>query len=379
MDYSEATQLLKKLDISFKEKLNHKGWIPVKCPSPMHNDNRFGNAGFNVESSTFHCFSCWYSKHIIGTTMEIFEITFEEAKKFLGFKDRDSIDNANQKLVKNRQEKQEESNKSVSFLTPDDYFFDTNEFEPHLYRYTHQRRWRAGWIASSKVLLSFEGYYKDYAIIPIHDNALNIHSFEARKVKEYEYLIDFFNIDENLFEEDKKDKLFSNLKKEFKIYCKKHDIHVKDFKVHVDGHVKADDRIYYLLKPKTLYPKNSNVYETLFNVDNLDFTKPLYVCEGLASIPFLSLIFDNCTCLFGANVSNQQIEYLQKFPEIILIPDNDEAGILLVKNLRPYIKDLKVIFSEYEDTDGVYFEHDLRNFQPIEASRFLIRKFNLIS
>lgn len=90
-----------------------------------------------------------------------------------------------------------------------------------------------------------------------------------------------------------------------------------------------------------LYPKNSCV-DTLFNIDNLDRKSPLYVVEGIMDIVWIyENISRNVTCLFGSKLGKRQKEMLITFNEIILIPDNDNAGIELIHSID------KVLEKEY--------------------------------
>jgi len=90
---------------------------------------------------------------------------------------------------------------------------------------------------------------------------------------------------------------------------------------------------------KELYVKFATS-NTLFNYDNLDYDKPLYIVEGIMDLPLIySYISKNCTGIFGINVTNRQIELLKKFKEIIVIPDNDEAGERLISILDTKLDD----------------------------------------
>lgn len=86
---------------------------------------------------------------------------------------------------------------------------------------------------------------------------------------------------------------------------------------------------------KVLYPKNSSV-NTLFELDKLDKQKPLYVVEGLMDLALLRAYkeFENSTAIFGASLTQRQIYLLQKFDEVIYIPDNDRAGESTIKAFK---------------------------------------------
>jgi DNA primase len=78
---------------------------------------------------------------------------------------------------------------------------------------------------------------------------------------------------------------------------------------------------------KVLYPKRTTV-STLFDIDNLDRTKPLYVVEGLMDLAVLRSDprYANSTALFGAGISHRQMYLLRQFDKVIIIPDEDKAG-----------------------------------------------------
>ncbi len=81
---------------------------------------------------------------------------------------------------------------------------------------------------------------------------------------------------------------------------------------------------------KALYPKGS-MTNTLLNIDNLDFTKPLIVVEGTIDLNLIySHINQNVTSIFGAAISSTQIDLLNLFPEVTFFLDDDDAGHKLV-------------------------------------------------
>ena len=86
---------------------------------------------------------------------------------------------------------------------------------------------------------------------------------------------------------------------------------------------------------KVLYPKGSST-NSLYDLDILDKNKPLYVVEGLMDLFVLreDSYLENSTCVFGACVTNRQIWLLQKFKDIIYIPDNDDAGKKAITKLK---------------------------------------------
>ncbi len=87
--------------------------------------------------------------------------------------------------------------------------------------------------------------------------------------------------------------------------------------------------------PKVLYPRNCSV-NTLYGIDELDKTQPLFAVEGLMDLFVLRdcRCFKNSTSIFGANLTKRQIKLLSEFPSVIYIPDSDAAGEKTVATLK---------------------------------------------
>ena len=87
--------------------------------------------------------------------------------------------------------------------------------------------------------------------------------------------------------------------------------------------------------PKVLYPRNCSV-NTLYEIDNLDKTQPLFAVEGLMDLFVLraSRCFKNSTSIFGANLTKRQLKLMSEFPSIVYIPDSDAAGEKTVDILK---------------------------------------------
>ena len=86
--------------------------------------------------------------------------------------------------------------------------------------------------------------------------------------------------------------------------------------------------------PKVLYPKNTSV-NLLYDIDNLDRNQTLFVCEGLMDLLLLRTCntFSNSSSIFGASLTDRQLNQLSEFKDIVYIPDNDEAGEGVVTKL----------------------------------------------
>lgn len=107
--------------------------------------------------------------------------------------------------------------------------------------------------------------------------------------------------------------------------------------------------------PKVLYPKNTTV-NTLYDIDNLDRDSTLYGVEGLMDLFVLRSCdeFKNSTSIFGANITDRQIELLKEFKKFVYIPDNDSAGDITTK---------KLINSEIENLGILKLPKIIKNFE----------------
>lgn len=104
---------------------------------------------------------------------------------------------------------------------------------------------------------------------------------------------------------------------------------------------------------KVIYPIGS-ISDTLWNYDNLSPEKPLIVCEGIKdTIKIWQHYSTNVTSMFGATLKKRQRRMLRQFPNIILFPDNDAAGLHLVSQFNDYFEtqNVFVALSQIEGTD----------------------------
>jgi len=85
---------------------------------------------------------------------------------------------------------------------------------------------------------------------------------------------------------------------------------------------------------KCLYPKGT--IKTIYEHWKLDKEKPLFIVEGLMDLAVLRSddFFANSSAIFGVQVTSYQISLLNTFKEVILIPDNDEAGRMSIELLK---------------------------------------------
>jgi len=91
-----------------------------------------------------------------------------------------------------------------------------------------------------------------------------------------------------------------------------------------------------LQTPKELYPRNASV-NTLFNMDNIDFDKPLVVVEGIMDlVKVWKHITRNVCSIFGVAITERQIQLLLKAKNLIWFPDNDERGLEILSLFDKY-------------------------------------------
>lgn len=89
---------------------------------------------------------------------------------------------------------------------------------------------------------------------------------------------------------------------------------------------------------KCLYPKGT--IKTIYEHWKLDKTKPLFIVEGLMDLAVLRSddFFANSSAIFGVQVTEYQLTLLNKFSEVVLIPDNDDAGKQSIELLKSRLK-----------------------------------------
>lgn len=134
-------------------------------------------------------------------------------------------------------------------------------------------------------------------------------------------------------------------------------------------------------KPKVLYPKGGKS-DILFNVDNLDFTKPLYIVEGIKSaLRIYSLGYTNVTATLGASVGKNQLFLINRMKYPIVFPDNDDAGQAMLKQIEENTDvDLYVTFmnkQDYDPADGTIEELTIALNSYINVTKYYINKYDI--
>jgi hypothetical protein len=93
---------------------------------------------------------------------------------------------------------------------------------------------------------------------------------------------------------------------------------------------------------KCLYPMGGK--KVIYEWYKLDKNRPLFLVEGLIKLAILRSdnFFENSSCTMGNMVSPRQISQLNLFKEVVVIPDNDKGGIVMVNFLRKSLTTSKV-------------------------------------
>ena len=325
MNQFEIMGILDSLGIKHESQVNSKGWLGIICPD--HPDKFFGNCSININSGKYKCFSCGSKGHI--------DLLYKKAFN------RDRTQSNNSYI-----EPKKEEIKSNKYITKNVYNFTHTKLLPDRYNYTRQRGFTNEFVDHFELRHCLSDIYSDYLVIPIQDKSKNINEAEFRKLKEYETLKLYFNCNHP----------FERLKRQFKKHVKDNNIKLdSEYKLHFNNEIIENEILLYLLDKKVKYLSGSRIKETIFNIDQLDRNKILWLCEGTGSLGKLwKYISKNCSCTFGSEISMAQIEYLKQFKQINIIPDNDLAGNKLCFKLHNALDNLNIVFIDCEDTDENY-------------------------
>lgn len=346
MEVSNISSVLNRLHIDYKE--SSTSMIDLICP--FHSDENYGSCKINAHTGLGFCFACQEGFDAIKLVRHINKCSFKEALSFLNI----STDNIYKSSILDMRYDTPTNKDKSNILTYQDYAqLSLTDINPEDYPYTKNRGMTYSFFRKFNVKLCDKGYYKNYLIFPIVDTVNKVMSYECRKIMEYEYLKAFFKIDKDAIS-------IKRLKNTFKTYVKSNNIQLKRNSIlFINGEEVFDDILTYLLLPKTLYPKGSLLGKpTIWNFENLDKDKPLYVCEGLATIPRLYSELDtNVTATFGVNITEKQWELLNQFKKIIIIKDDDEAGDSFVNQFKNNcMAEVLVANTKLKDTDDLFIE-----------------------
>ncbi len=355
---SEIVFCLDRLNIKREPSPNHKNWLGILCPN--HTDTNFGSCSINLSNGVISCFVCGYKKHITKFISDKFQISYKEAVEYVKGIVTTLKNNPELKIeVEAENPKELKSVKIESLLL--------QGFNPEDYIYTRTRGFTKEFCKEFEIKQCLSKIYKDYFIVPIKSQKLNVNTFEARKLRQKEHLAEYYKID------------YSNeLDIKFDNYIDRSRIRFKKGKLYKNGSPFYDEDIYYQLRTKVLYPINSNINNLIFNYDNLEQNKILFLVEGMGSIPKIwSNISKNVTCFFGVKLSKNQLNILKEFETIYHIPDFDEAGYNSVVLLNSELtkNNYNVIDIRVEDTDIDYVSEIKNRKNIIKPSEYLLKYF----
>lgn len=366
----QVFQALDSIGIQHEINVNKKGWVRVRCPYHYHT-KKYGPAFINVNTGSFNCYSCGEPSSLLKLIVENKSITYKEAKEYLGIVEHDYV-------IERKEEPPPLQEEPINNKAKDkryDPVKKTVDFNPEEWHYCQQRGIDKEWIEKNNVQLCEGGKFHDYMITPIIDEEQEIFEYEARKIKEYEYLVAFYGYD-----------TYDNLKKRFELEYEKNseiDYQLKYnkekrkwlvvWKENNKIYYLDDYRLVYLLRPKTYY-NSTDIRKILYRWNNLDLSKPVFLEEGLGADSKNRKVFgENVTCSFGSNLSLEQIALLQKIDILIVIPDGDKASIKMIERLEKYIKNLFVVNKILDDREDGYIM-ECKEAKIIESERWLFRQ-----
>ena len=117
----------------------------------------------------------------------------------------------------------------------------------------------------------------------------------------------------------------------------------------------------YVYSPDTLWDKSKYFY-----ISPEDFAKAvedgyLMIVDGIFDSINLNRLGLHAASLMGSNLSYWHKLYLKLFKYIIVVPDNDNAGVHLVKTLRKYRRDVIALWQgKYKDIDDYIKSSDTK-------------------
>lgn len=335
-------QILDKLGIRHNNYAQPNGFIVVSCPFGTHEDST-PSAGVHKETGIINCFSCKQTSNITKLIQNRFRCSYKEAEEYL--KDfYPAYLPSHNAIIEKEKEKDVKKEFKLNLILSD--------FDPLKFKYTLDRGFTKEFNEKYNIKLCLSHQYENYFIIPIIDTDQNIHTFEARKLKQYEILKQK-NVDLS-------------------------DYRLKDGKIYKDSELVFDHALQYLLQPKVLYPAFTRNKETIFNADNIEYDKDLILSEGFASLPKLEQVFTNCSCSFGSSVTQHQIKFLKRFKkDIVILPDGDMACFLMLEELNKYLSNIKIIDIDVKD-DGADFITQLKSAHIITIGEYLLKLKHII-
>lgn len=150
-------------------------------------------------------------------------------------------------------------------------------------------------------------------------------------------------------------------------------------RVSIEGRRIDGVKEYKVIYPSSLGGVGGSAYRRLFNIDNLDFDRPLIVCEGTMDMVKVWSYFDkNVTCTYGASLKPQHKKDLEKFKDIIVFSDSDEGGEHMIDHIYNFITDREIKVARLPDGldpgDASLDQIEYALSHTIEGTEYLIKK-----
>lgn len=125
----------------------------------------------------------------------------------------------------------------------------------------------------------------------------------------------------------------------------------------------ANDSDYkYVYSPDTLWDKTRYLYISPEEFRSALDDDYLILIDGIFDSINLNRLGLHAASLMGSNFSSWHRQYIKMFKYIIVIPDNDSAGVNLVRKIKRYRKDAIALWQgEYKDIDDYIKNKDTKS------------------
>lgn len=294
--YGDIKKVLQHLGIAYSE---YGDEVKIQCPNPKHQDrNPSATVNVNRNSSKytwFSCFGCNFSGKLPKLYATLKQCSTEKAMIEITKILKDDVKNVNKNIIQKDFLEEEEQ---FEILLPEEYQEIKLMSGSSYYRYLQKRG------LSDTDILSFDwgfcakGYYAKRVILPIYMNG-KIVSFYTRHIT--------CNI------ENRKVRNALNSKMENVVFP-------------YDYINKSLDYIW--------------VTESAFNFFSLK-----------------NIGIKNCVCFFGNKLTTWRCSFLNQFKEIRIVPDGDDPGMDLVRNIYYKFKENHIVkhvdMIEEEDANSI--------------------------
>ncbi len=241
----------------------------IRCISGKHVDNN-PSLKIDKDKGVFKCWSCGFSGNMVVLVAKFLGVSNKESAKKLvasGY-GKEIVKDAYSKGLELRKGKNKTDTKDDVITLPNIFIKLDSSHEMFLsYLYNRQVSWDM--INEFDIRGCLVGYYNYRIIVPVYKKGFVV-GFVARDILK----------EEERFERG-----------------------ANDYK-------------------KYLYPKGCSIGNYLFNYDDLDYKKDLFVVEGV--FDFFALWYQgyrNSTCVFGLHITDKQANLLKRFKRIVVIPD----------------------------------------------------------